>query len=386
MAANRLLVLDDDPGVLHCLAEIGREVRYDVMLIGSGGELHDVYDAFDPSVLVLGLNPDGDDAIEILSFLRRHGCRAPIVLLSGGDERALEAVRRVGVSLGLEIIGVMAKPPPPGSIAPLLLEHRQLELTEWADELRRGIEGAEIDVYYQPKVNTVDGRLVGFEALARWFHPTRGPIEPNHFIPLAEAAGLISPLTDLVLRHAITCCAEWAAAGHDLSVAVNLSAPVLARDDLMDKLLRLVAQHQVPAHCITLEVTESIAVHSPLLVMETISRLRLHRFNVALDDFGMGYSNLAALDRLPINELKIDRSVIATIPGSRNGRIIVRAIAALAQQLGLVAVAEGVEHLDACRWLGSIGIEQVQGFAIAGPMPSTELARWIETRSYLPLR
>lgn len=383
MAANRLLILEDDPGALHYLGEVGRTCRYDVTLAGSGAELRDAYAAFDPSMLILDLRYEREDVVEILSFLRRHMCQAPIVLISGLDARALEAARRIGLDHGLTIVGAIEKPVPFEMLAPLLMAHRQLELTEWADELRQGVDRGEITAYYQPKVTIADRHLVGFEALARWMHPTRGEISPVRFIPLAEATGLIVRVTDLVLAHAVASCASWAAAGHELSVAVNLSMTVLTRDGLVDSLLQLLAKHGVPTHRLTLEITESIAIRNAPLAMEIVGRLRLRGFKVALDDFGTGYSNLAALDRLPINELKIDRSLIASASAAGTGRIIVQAIAGLAQQLGLVTVAEGIECLDACRWLGSVGIQQVQGYGIARPMPSDELLSWISRSSDL---
>ena len=380
MAANRLLILDDDPGVLQYLGDVGRQCHYEVTFAGSWGELRETYAASDPSMLILDLRYGHGDAVEVLSFLQRHGCRAPIVLISGLDTRALETTRRIGLNQGLAIVGAIEKPILYEMLAPLLLAHRQPELAEWADELRRGVDRGDITVFYQPKLSVADGRLVGFEALARWFHPTRGEIGPDTFIPLAEATGLIAPITDLVLDHAVATCACWAAAGHDLSVAVNLSATVLTRDGLVESLLRLLARHRLPVASLTLEITESIAIRNAVLAMEALSRLRMRGFTVALDDFGTGYSNLAALDRLPVNELKIDKGIIAAASTSRTSQIIVRAIADLARQLGLITVAEGVDRLEACHWLGSVGIEQVQGFAIARPMPSSELLSWIGSR------
>jgi EAL domain-containing protein (putative c-di-GMP-specific phosphodiesterase class I) len=203
---------------------------------------------------------------------------------------------------------------------------------------------------------------------------------------LAEATNLIAPITDLVLSHSIATCATWAAAGHDLSVAVNVSDSVLTRDGFVDKLIQLLAQHRVPPTSLTLEITESIAIRTAWLTMEVLSRLRLRGLNLALDDFGTGYSNLSALDRLPVNELKIDKSVITRVSESRNFQIIAQAVAGLAQQLGLVTVAEGVEHVETCRWLASIGIEQVQGFGIGRPMPASEILSWIGGRSGLSFR
>ena len=242
---------------------------------------------------------------------------------------------------------------------------------------RNAVQNGQIAVHYQPKVELAGGRLVGFEALARWYHPTRGLVEPDLFIPLAEQSGLIAALTDEVLIQAVGDCASWAIAGDGLTVAVNMAPQLFLNDDLLSNLVQLLGQHRLPPANLTLEVTESAAMQDPASTMGTLSRLRLRGFGLALDDFGTGYSNLAILHRMPFNELKIDRSFIADVKESRDSQVIVRAIAALAQQLGLATVAEGIEDLAVWGWLQEIGIVQVQGFGIARPMPADQVLDWI---------
>jgi len=250
-------------------------------------------------------------------------------------------------------------------------------LTSGPADLRTAIDRGNVNVFYQPKVELATGRLVGFEALARWQHPTRGPIDPDHFIPLAEASALIASLTDEVLLQSVGDCASWAIAGHNLTVAVNMSPLLFMHERLLSSLVQVLARYRLPAANLTLEVTESAAMQDPLSTMGTLSRLRLRGFNLALDDFGTGYSNLAILHRMPFNELKIDRSFVTDVKDSRDSQVIVRAIAALAQQMGLITVAEGVEDLSSWDWLRSAGIEQIQGFGIARPMPADAVVEWI---------
>jgi EAL domain-containing protein (putative c-di-GMP-specific phosphodiesterase class I) len=380
-SANRLLILEDDPGVLHFLAEVGRQCRYEVALTGSTAELRAIYDTFDPSVILLDLRYDQGDAIEVMSYLTHHRCQAPIVLMSGLDERVLAAARRVGLEQGLAIVGATVKPVSMDTLGPILEAHRQLEIDEWADALRGAIDRDEIAVAYQPKVRLSDGRPGGFEALARWHHPTQGIISPNRFIPMAEAVGLITQLTRRVLGHAIADCAAWERAGHDVGIAINIPASSLTRDRLFEDIVDLLAVHGLPASRVTLEVTESTAMRDPLLSMAVLSRLRLRGFQLSLDDFGTGYSNLDLLQRMPFTELKIDKSFISEIEANRHGQVIVRALVALADQLGLTTVAEGIEDLASCAWLRSIGVKQIQGFAIARPMPADEVCGWLEARA-----
>jgi EAL domain-containing protein (putative c-di-GMP-specific phosphodiesterase class I) len=380
MTANRLLILDDDPGALHFLAEVGRRCRFDVALAESSADFRDAYERFDPTLLLLDLRYDRGDGIDVMAYLGRQECRARIILVSGVDARTLEAARRIGLNHGLAIVGTTEKPTPFDVLESLLLTHREPEAAEWSAELQRAIDLDELTVFYQPKARVADGHLVGFEALARWFHPTRGEISPEHFIQVAEVTGQIAPLTYRVLSRAITDHAIWAEAGHRLTVAVNISAMMLRRDDFVDTLCDLVEQHRMPPECLILEITESIAIRSPSLAMEMLSRLRLRGFHVALDDFGAGYSNLSVLARLPIDELKLDRSILKAANESRHGRTIVGAIAQLARELGLRTVAEGIEDFQRGGWLADVGIDQAQGYGIAAPMPSSEVLTWIDRR------
>ena len=377
MTSNRLLILDDDPGVLTFLGEVGRSHRYAVALTESIDELQASYVTFDPTMIVLDLQYAQGDGIEVLSYLRQHGCRAPIVLISGFDERVLDTARRVGLEFGLSIVDALVKPIHPEILGAILEAHREPELDEWADELREAIDQHDLRVFYQPKVQVSDGQLVGFEALARWMHPTRGLVSPDLFIPLAEATDLIGPVTERVLNRALADCATWARSGRDLTVAVNLSPLLLAQDRLLTDLLALVDRYGLAPGVLTLEVTETAAMTNPALTLEILGRLRLRGFNLALDDFGTGYSNLAMLHRMPFNELKIDRSFVTDVKASRDSRVIVGALAGLARQLGLGTVAEGVEDLETWTWLRSVGIEQIQGFGIARPMPADGVGHWM---------
>ena len=377
MTANRLLILDDDPDVLTFLGEVGRGHRYEVELTESIDELQASYGSFDPSLIVLDLQYAHGDGIEVLSFLKQRGCRAPIVLISGFDQRVLDTARRVGLDYGLAIVDALVKPIHPVRLGDVLEAHREPEIDEWAGELRAAIDRDDLTVYYQPKIQVADGRPVGFEALARWCHPSRGTIGPDQFIPLAEATDLIAPLTDRVLSRSVEDCASWAVTGHDLTVAVNLSPLLLAHDRLLPDLLQRLAQYHLPAARLTLEVTETAAMQNPALTLEILGRLRLRGFNLALDDFGTGYSNLAMLHRMPFNELKIDQSFVTDVNVNRESRVIVGALAGLARQLGLTTVAEGVEDLETWAWLHSVGIEQIQGYGIARPMPADRVVDWI---------
>ncbi|MFN8633734.1 MAG: EAL domain-containing response regulator [Chloroflexota bacterium] len=377
MAANRLLILDDDPQVLQYLLEVGRRWRYEVEATSTVAQFDAAYEPFDPTVIVLDLQFDEGDGIELMASLKQRGCTVPIVLVSGFDDRVLETARRVGESHGLTMVGAMPKPVQPNALGDILEAYRRPEIHEQTDELRDALARGELTLYYQPKVEVVGGRLVGFEALVRWLHPTRGLVEPDAFIPLAEATGVIGPVTDVVLTRAVRDWLSWSAEGHDLTVAVNVPAPILARERFLDTLLDLLAAHRMPTSNIVLEITESAAMRSPAQTTETLGRLRLRGVHLALDDFGTGYSNLGVLHRMPFDELKIDKSFVVDLVHNRDSQAIVRTLALLAQHLGMSTVAEGVEDLGCWEMLHSIGVAQAQGFAIARAMPPEKVLAWI---------
>jgi EAL domain-containing protein (putative c-di-GMP-specific phosphodiesterase class I) len=382
MAANRLLIIDDDLRVLQLLDAVGRRHRYETTQTTSIDRFLEAYDVVDPSLIILDLQYRAGDGIELMSRLRERQCAVPIILLSGFDARVLETARRVGEGGNLRIVGTLRKPLQLQALGSLLDTYREPDLDEWAHEIRGAIDHGQFAVHYQPKVEGASGRVVGFEALTRWSHPDRGLISPDRFIPLAEEAGLMRPLTDYVLARAVADCAAWSTAGFGVSVAVNIAAPSLTDAHLLEEVARLLQAHQLPATSVTLEITESTAMEHPRVAMEILGRLRLQGLNLALDDFGTGFSNLALLQQMPFNELKIDKSFVIGARASHDSQVIVGALAGLAHSLGLTVVAEGVEDLEIWGWLRTVGIDQVQGYGIARPMPANRVLDWLS--AYAP--
>ncbi|MBW7902675.1 MAG: EAL domain-containing protein [Rhodocyclaceae bacterium] len=240
-------------------------------------------------------------------------------------------------------------------------------------ELKRALELGRIEVHYQPQVDLADGRITGFEALARWFHPELGAIPPDRFIPLAEETGLILPLGEAVLRAACRQAAAWAARGRPLPVAVNLSPRQLRSPTLPETIAAILAETRCEPAWIELEITESAAMADPAAAQAALGRLRGMGLSIAIDDFGTGHSSLARLTRLPVDKLKIDRSFIPAAPDapqSREDAAVVVAIVALGRQLGLRVIAEGVESGRQRDWLAAIGCHQGQGWLFGRPQPA----------------
>jgi diguanylate cyclase (GGDEF)-like protein/PAS domain S-box-containing protein len=242
-------------------------------------------------------------------------------------------------------------------------------------DLDRAIRARELELHFQPKLALADGRLVGFEGLLRWRHPQRGMLMPGEFVPLAEVGSAIHALTDLVLDLALSAQARWRELGHELRVAVNLSPRNLADESIVERVGAALAHHDAPPTALELELTETALLHDPERAARLLGRLGELGVGITIDDFGTGYSSLNHLRRLPIGTLKIDASFIAAMRSSATDAVIVRSTVALAHNLGLGVVAEGIE--DHATWdaLAAIGCDQGQGYLI-GAAQSAEDVEW----------
>ncbi len=251
-------------------------------------------------------------------------------------------------------------------------------------ELRSAIADGSVRVHVQPQADLATGRVVSVEALVRWQHPDLGLVPPDEFIPVAERSGLIGPLTTRVLDESLAACARWAAEGHELGVAVNLSARSLHDADLVDEVERLLRRHHVPARLLTLEVTEGAVMADPTRAIALLHRLRDLGVHLSVDDFGTGYSSLSYLKQLPVQEVKIDRSFVLGLANGGEDVAIVRAIVDLGKHLELKVVAEGVEDQETWDLLASMGCDLVQGWHLGRAMSVDDLVPWM--RAHRPVR
>ena len=249
-------------------------------------------------------------------------------------------------------------------------------------DLRRAIDDRGLTVAYQPKVDVTDGSIVGAEALVRWRHLSRGLVPPDQFIPIAEHTGLLRPLTLLVLEAALEQCARWRAAGHELTVAVNLSVRNLLDAELPDDIARLLAHFGVPASALELEITESALVADPGRTYAVLRRLHEIGAGISIDDFGTGYSSLSYLRRMPVNEVKIDKSFVMGMTSDENDALIVRSTIDLGINLGLRVVAEGVESREIWHELANLGCHVAQGFFFGRPVDADEFLRRLQGGAY----
>jgi diguanylate cyclase (GGDEF)-like protein len=245
-------------------------------------------------------------------------------------------------------------------------------------ELRNAVERNEFRLFVQPKIMLGSGEAVGAEALVRWVHPERGNVFPDQFIPFAEQTGFIRVLTRWVMEQSAVLCRQLAAQGIKLKISVNLSTRDLMDQDLPVKFAELLARHELEPSAFCLEITESAIMDDPVRAQNTLERLHGMGMELSIDDFGTGYSSLAYLKRLPVDELKIDKSFVLNMENDIGDSKIVRSTIDLGHNMGLRVVAEGIESEAVWRLLARMGCDQGQGYFMSRPMPADQLAGWLE--------
>jgi diguanylate cyclase (GGDEF)-like protein len=239
-------------------------------------------------------------------------------------------------------------------------------------DLRRALPAGEFELHYQPVVNLASKEISGFEALIRWNHPTKGMISPATFIPLAEEIGFIVPMGEWVIRQACATAAQW---HENLHVAVNISAIQFRSPGLMQVIVGALAASGLSPTRLEIEITESVLLHNKEATLALLHQLRALGIRIAMDDFGTGYSSLTYLQSFPFDKIKIDRSFVKNITENSSSLNIVRAVAALANGMGMTATAEGVETAEQLHSIASEGCTEMQGFLFSKPLPAAEIER-----------
>lgn len=385
----RTLVLDDEPFMLKLLAHMLAGLGYTsaTTCTDAIAALALVRDADTrPDLILLDLNMPQMDGIEFVRNLVELRYGGSLVLVSGEGERVLQMAERLVHAHQITVLGHLNKPVARDELAAVLAKwqpsrhwRRDAKRSYGADELRAGIANDELINFYQPKVAVASGEVVGVETLVRWQHPIDGMVSPDQFIGLAESHGLIDELTRLVLTSAIAQAGAWAMAGLPLRVAINVSMDNLGSVTFADFVAGAARIANVTPHDIVLEVTESRLMLDERATLDILTRLRLKRFRLSIDDFGSGHSSMMQLCEIPFDELKIDQRFVHGAWRDDTARAMYYASLALAEQLGMEVVAEGVEDRDDWNLVRSTGCDVAQGYYIARPMPAPAIAGWIDS-------
>jgi len=386
-----ILILDDDPFMLKLLTKMLSKLGYhSVSTCNNGSQALARIEnlATTPDIILLDLNMPEMDGIEFVRYLVERKFNGSLILVSGEDERILKTAEKLVQAHQISLLGYIHKPVDPDKLSELIqhwksptkeLEKQKQQKIYQAEDLEEAISNHNLVNYYQPKVSVKTGAIVGMETLVRWHHPTDGVIYPNQFIPLAEQSGKIHALTSLVLADALTQARTWQQSGLNLRIAINVSMNNLSSLDFQDLVIHLVTQAGLQPKDVVLEVTESQLMNQDTRIpLEILSRLRLKRFHLSIDDFGTGHSSLAQLRDIPFDELKIDQGFVHKAWTDDTLRAIYDASLAMAKQLNMEVVAEGVEDKQDWELLRKTGCDLAQGNFISKPLQSRDFSKWAE--------
>jgi EAL domain-containing protein (putative c-di-GMP-specific phosphodiesterase class I)/FixJ family two-component response regulator len=385
---TRILVLDDEPLMLKLLSHMLVNLGFTQVTTCTTGRsaLERIDNANDrPHIVLLDINMPEMDGLEFVRHLVERCYAGSIILVSGEDERMMQTTESLIQAHSLSTLGYLHKPFNLKDLSSLLEKWTQTELTTHrkakkaygADEVRSAIANGELVNYYQPKVDLASGKVVGVESLVRWRHPQDGIVFPDQFIGVAEVHRLINDLTRAVVNEAFAQARIWQDNGLLLRVAINLSMDNLTHLAFADDLVAAAASAGIAPEGIVLEVTESRLMKDVSATLEILTRLRLKRFSLSIDDFGTGHSSLIQLRDIPFNELKVDRSFVHGLANNATLSAIFSSNLILAQQLNMKMVAEGVEDQADWDFLRSTDCDLAQGYFIAKPMPADEIHDWI---------
>jgi len=375
-----LLAFDDDREIVDTICALGERAGFRAVSSTSASRLRELVASSQPDVIVLDLQMPDEDGVSALRHLADAQCAAKIFLITGMDERTIASAEQYGLRRGLAVFATLQKPFDPDELlARFEKAHAAIRALTPAD-LEQAIETGELVVHYQPIIrrfadNTWD--VAAVEALLRWNHPVRGLLTPESFVSMGEAHGLSRAMTDFVLQRGIEQLKGWEAQRLRVGLRVNIAATLISDIAFPDRLERMLVERSVDPEALALEITETAMLEQTPDAFDILTRLRIKNIGLAIDDFGIGYSSLTQLFRMPFNEMKIDRSLVGRIVESKEASIMVDALISLAHKLNLTVCAEGVENRATLDALAGFGADFAQGYFISTPVPPVEIPRII---------
>jgi EAL domain-containing protein (putative c-di-GMP-specific phosphodiesterase class I)/HPt (histidine-containing phosphotransfer) domain-containing protein len=381
-----VLILEDDPIQMEIATTTLRALGVNrIETCSEGNQALAVVRTYNPDLLLCDLTMPGMDGISFLRQVAAQGFLGNVIILSSVDNGVMKAAVNLAKAYGLNLLAALNKPLQQHELknalarqrdsAPARKQYAKAAVLSLA-ELQQGLAEDCVEVFFQPKVSVLNKKVVGAECLARWRHPERGILGPLSFIPVLEAHGLINALTKVVLKKGAQQLALWAAQGHQLKIAVNVSMDDLNQLDLPEEFETIVKTLAVNSEQITLELTESRLMENLTVSLEILTRLRLKGFGLSIDDFGTGFSTMENLKQLPFTELKVDRAFVNGACQDEAARAILGSSIQLGKIFNLRLVAEGVENQQDWDLIAESGCDEVQGFFIAKPMPAQEFIDW----------
>ena len=338
-------------------------------------------------IALIDLHTAGIDGMELIRHMAKIATNTAVIM-SGAIDSSLEfSVSTLSSAYGINLLGFVQKSDGINALEATIKRYVPRNPDKDASSQRlvfdigdilMAIANGEIVPYFQPKVDLANGRVVGAEAFARWEHPQHGVLTPPHFIPVLERYGQLDQLTHHMIDRSAAACYKWHAAGHLISVSINLGTAMLSDPHATEVIFTQVAAHQLDPSFVVFEITESAANKDVPECLENVVRLRMKGFELSVDDYGTGNASMQQLLRIPFSELKIDRSFVAGAAENETLATVLRSSLDLAAKLDKISVAVGIESRQDWDFLKKIGCAYGQGFYIAKPMPADALAGWMQ--------
>lgn len=337
-------------------------------------------------VALCDLQMEGMDGVELLTRLRAERPEIAVVLLSGVERAVVQSVEGMAKSLGLRVLGALAKPLDRDQLAGLI---GRLNVTGPAPdsppvfagqlspaEVGAALQSNRIVPYFQPRIALANGTLIGCEALIRWKHPREGLLGPHRFMPLARDSGQLIAITWHMLERCFVASRRWFDAGLDLNLSINIPIELLDQPSVTENIVALAREHAIPLDRLIFEIAERSAVGFDAVMIGNLARLRLRGVRIAIDHFGTGYASMEQLLRVPFTELAIDRTFVAGAVRNASVRTILESSLLLGRRLGLHTIAEGLESGDELDMLRQLPCDSAQGNLISPPIDSESFAHW----------
>ena len=389
----RFLIVDDDDDQRYLLAgTLARMGMKNVVEASSGRAALEMLglDGNGVDIVITDLQMPEVDGMELIRRIGQRRLPVAVVLITALAGDLLQSAATMTEAYHVKIIGTIEKPATKENLFSLLTRFRAPEAPAPArlaagyvpttEEVLNGFAAAQFEPFFQAILDLDTGKVVGAEALARWRHPVHGILGPDLFLPPLTRAGFVDELSWIVLALSAMEARRWQDAGLRMTVSVNLSAMSLADPGYADSVTEIVSSHGIEPSRMVLELTETEAILNAGSALENVTRLRMNGFGLAVDDYGVGYSSMHELSRMPFTEIKIDRSFVKTAAADERPRLMIEQTVAIARQLGLVTVAEGVESRAESDMLKRMGCNRIQGHFVAKPLTGEDFMTWMSER------
>lgn len=390
MKLSNVLIVDDSEVQCQHAVALCRELLPDVTVdfsFSAGGGLTSLRDQSTPcDIVIVDLEMPEMDGVQLINHIASEGLCGALIIVSAKPPSLIASVAVMAESEGLKVLGSLQKPLDTTKLLSAFKafknicspseERAAVNYTVTTKDLMRGISKKEFVSFYQPKVRLFDMSVCGAEALARWQHSDYGILSPYYFIDQMEKKNLIDALTFQLLDLSLECKQRWNAAGLPLELSINLSPYSLSNTGFTDWVYDHVSAFNISPEELTFEITENALLGDLAKAIQTLARLRLKGFNIAIDDYGTGFANAEQLSRIPATILKLDRSMIAGVDSKPQLEKVLHSTVKLAIDLGMETVAEGVETEAELNIVKGFGVDIIQGYYFGKPMPADEFERW----------